>query len=144
MNLESIRGDKAGTILRFSIPSIIAMILTSLITVADGFFIGNFVGGSGIAAVNLGLPIIYLYLAVGLMVSVGGIAIAGMALGGGDIQKCNNVFNQTMSTVVAASVSVASCGSALTPCSPSFEPTLSCRATSRTTTLLCFWNCRSW
>ena len=104
MNLESIRGDKAGTILRFSIPSIIAMMLTSLITVADGFFIGNFVGGSGIAAVNLGLPIIYLYLAVGLMVSVGGIAIAGMALGGGDIQKCNNVFNQTMSTVVAASV----------------------------------------
>ena len=104
MNLESIRSDKAGTILRFSIPSIIAMILTSLITVADGFFIGNYVGAQGIAAVNLGLPIIYLYLAVGLMVSVGGIAIAGMALGAGDTQKCNNVFNQTMCTVTFASV----------------------------------------
>lgn len=104
MNLESIRSNKAGMILRFSIPSIIAMILTSLITVADGFFIGNFVGAEGIAAVNLGLPIVYLYLAVGLMVSVGGVAIAGMALGGGDTEKCNNVFNQTMTTVVAASV----------------------------------------
>ena len=103
MNLESIRSDKARMIMRFSIPSIIAMILTSLITVADGFFIGNFVGSEGIAAVNLGLPIVYLYLAVGLMVSVGGVAIAGMALGGGDTRKSRNVFNQTMMTVVAAS-----------------------------------------
>ncbi len=104
MNLESIQNDKTRMIFKFSIPSIIAMILTSLITVADGFFIGNYVGGQGIAAVNLGLPIVYLYLAVGLMVSVGGVAIAGMALGGGDTQRCNDVFNQTMATAVAASV----------------------------------------
>jgi len=104
MNLESIQSNKIKSILQFSIPSIIAMILTSLITVADGFFIGNYVGKEGLAAVNLGLPIIYLYLAVGLMVSVGGVAIAGMALGGGDLKKCGSVFNQTMSTAVIVSV----------------------------------------
>lgn len=104
MNLENIRSGKAGTILRFSIPSIIAMVLTSLVTVADGFFIGNYVGKEGIAAVNLGLPVIYLYLAVGLMISVGGMAIAGMALGGGNIKKCNDVFNQTMSAAAIASI----------------------------------------
>ncbi len=103
MNLESIRSSKAKTILRFSIPSIIAMILTALITVVDGFFIGNYVGAEGIAAVNLGLPIVYLFLAVGLMVSVGGFAIAGMALGAEDTPKARSVFNQTMCTVVAAS-----------------------------------------
>ena len=100
MNLENIQNNKTKTILQFSIPSIIAMILTSLITVADGFFIGNYVGKEGLAAVNLGLPIIYLYLAVGLMVSVGGVAIAGMALGSRNIQKCNSVFNQTMCTAM--------------------------------------------
>lgn len=104
MNLESIKNNKIKTILQFSIPSIIAMVLTSLITVTDGFFIGNYVGKEGLVAVNLGLPIVYLYLAVGLMVSVGGVAIAGMALGGGDIKKCNNVFNQTMCTAMAATV----------------------------------------
>lgn len=104
MNLESIQSNKAKMILRFSVPSIIAMILTSLITVADGFFIGNYVGKEGIAAVNLGLPIIYLFLAVGLMVSVGGVAIASMALGGGDTKTCNSVFNQTMCTAVVATV----------------------------------------
>lgn len=100
MNLENIRGNKRKTILQFAVPSIIAMVLTSMITVVDGFFIGNFVGKEGLAAVNLGLPIVYLFLAVGLMVSVGGVAIAGMALGGRDIQKCNSVFNQTIATVV--------------------------------------------
>ncbi|MEG2687105.1 MAG: MATE family efflux transporter [Christensenellaceae bacterium] len=104
MNLESIQNDKGKMILQFAIPSIIAMVLTSLINVADGFFIGNYVGKEGLAAVNLGLPIVYLYLAVGLMVSVGGIAIAGMALGAGDIKKCNEVFNQTTLTAAVLTV----------------------------------------
>jgi len=104
MNLENIQSNKMRTILQFSIPSIIAMILTSLITVTDGFFIGNFVGKEGLAAINLGLPIVYLFLAVGLMVSVGGVAIAGMALGSNDINKCNSVFNQTMCTTMVATI----------------------------------------
>ncbi len=104
MNLEKIRQNTIQTILQFSIPSIIAMVLTSLITVADGFFIGNYVGKDGIAAVNLGLPIVYLFLAVGLMVSVGGVAIAGMAFGAGDIIKCNQIFRQTILTTVMLSV----------------------------------------
>ena len=79
MNLENIQRNKVKTILQFSIPSIIAMVLTSLITIVDGFFIGNYVGKEGLAAVNLGLPIVYLYLALGLMISVGGVVIAGMA-----------------------------------------------------------------
>ena len=76
MELEQIKARPLGMILRFSIPSIAAMVLTALVTVADGFFIGNWVGMEGLAAVNLGLPIIYLFLAVGLMVSVGGAAMA--------------------------------------------------------------------
>lgn len=104
MNLENIQNNKIKLILEFSVPSIIAMVLTSLITVTDGFFIGNYVGKEGLATVNLGLPIIYIYLALGLMVSIGGVVIAGMALGGGNITKCNSVFNQTMSTVVISTI----------------------------------------
>lgn len=104
MNLEQIKQNTSQMILRFSIPAIIAMVLTSLITIADGFFIGNYVGKEGIAAVNLGLPIIYLYLGVGLMFSIGGVAIAGMALGSGDRETCNQVFRQTIATTVTVSV----------------------------------------
>lgn len=104
MNLEQIKNNKAKMILRFSIPSIISMMLTSFITIADGFFMGNYVGKEAIAAVNLGLPIVYLYLGIGLMVSIGGVAIAGMSLGSGDCETSNQVFRQTIATTVLASV----------------------------------------
>ncbi|MCI9618972.1 MAG: MATE family efflux transporter [Dorea sp.] len=103
MDLVQMKQNTAKMILRFAIPAIISMILTSLITIADGFFIGNYVGKEGIAAVNLGLPIIYLYLGVGLMVSIGGVAIAGMALGSGDMHTSNQVFRQTILTTLVLS-----------------------------------------
>ena len=57
MNLQEIKQNQTKKILQFSIPAIIAMVLTALITVVDGFFMGNYVGEEGIAAVNLGVPI---------------------------------------------------------------------------------------
>lgn len=104
MDLEKIKQNTAGMILQFAIPSIIGMVLTSMITVADGFFIGNYVGKEGIAAVNLSLPVIYLFLGIGLMVSVGGVAIAGMEFGAGNRERCNQVFRQTVSTTGVFSV----------------------------------------
>lgn len=68
------------------------------------FFIGNYVEKEGFAAVSLGLSIIYLYLGVGLMVSVGGVSIAGISFGSNDIKKCNSAFNQTMCTAVFLTV----------------------------------------
>lgn len=104
MNVKDMKEAMTKMILQFSVPSIIAMVLTSLITLADGFFIGNYVGKEGMAAVNLGLPIVYLFLAVGLMIGVGGIAIAGMAFGAGEQKECNAVFRQTMVTTTIVMV----------------------------------------
>lgn len=104
MDLTLIKNNTVKKILEFSIPSIIAMLLTSLITIADGYFVGNYVGKEGLAAINLGLPVLYFYLAVGLMLSVGGIAISGMALGAGELKKCKEVFNQTILTTLVMTI----------------------------------------
>ena len=104
MDIKEIRENTKGWIMRFAVPSIIAMVLTAMITVTDGFFIGNYVGKEGVAAVNLGLPIVYLFLGIGLMFSVGGMAIAGMALGAEDRRTCCDVFNQTILTVMMVSI----------------------------------------
>ena len=104
MNIDEIKNHKVGMILQFSLPAIISMVLTAFITITDGFFIGNYVGPEGLAAVNLGCPIIYFFLAVGLMISVGGVSISGRLFGAQKIDECRNVFSQTMSTVVVVSV----------------------------------------
>lgn len=96
MDLNKIKEHRVQIIMQFACPSIIAMILTAFINIVDGFFIGNYVGTAGLAAVNLGLPIVYLYLAVGLMIAVGGISLAGRQLGAGNTDIANQVFRQTV------------------------------------------------
>lgn len=96
MNLEKLKVNLPKTILKFAIPSTIAMILTSSITIIDGLFIGNFLGKEAIVAINLGLPILYIYLAVGIMLGVGGSAIATRLLGENKRAKSIAAFNQTI------------------------------------------------
>lgn len=62
MDVKQMKQNKLKRILQFSIPSIIAMLLQTIITITDGFYTGNYVGEQALAAVNLGLPVLYFYL----------------------------------------------------------------------------------
>lgn len=73
--------NKLKTIFQFSIPSVIAMLLETVITITDGYFTGNYVGEDALAAINLGLPVLYFYLGIGLCVGVGGTVICGKCWG---------------------------------------------------------------
>ena len=101
MDIREIKKNKLKTILQFSVPSIIAMLLQTAITITDGYFTGNYVGENALAAINLGLPILYFYLGVGLCVGVGGTVICGRLLGAKDKHKASEVFSQTLATAVA-------------------------------------------
>ena len=96
MDIRQLKENKLKTILQFSIPSIIAMLLQTVITITDGYFTGNYVGDNALAAINLGLPILYVYLGAGLCVGVGGSVISGRLLGAKNRQKASEVFAQTM------------------------------------------------
>ena len=101
--------NKLKTILRFSIPSVIAMLLETVITITDGYFTGNYVGEDALAAINLGLPVLYFYLGIGLCVGVGGTVICGKMLGAKDSHRASQVFSQTIVTavIVCAATSLA-------------------------------------
>ena len=92
MDIREIKGNKLRTILQFSVPSIIAMLLQTAITITDGYFTGNYVGENALAAINLGLPILYFYLGVGLCVGVGGTVICGRLLGAEEKHKAFRSF----------------------------------------------------
>ena len=106
MDMKQIKENKLKVILRFSIPSIIAMLLQTVITITDGYFTGNYVGEEALAAINLGLPILYLYLGVGLCIGVGGSVISGRLLGANKRKRSSEVFSQTITTTAFVCVAI--------------------------------------
>lgn len=113
MEINQIKENKLKMILQFSIPSIIAMLLQTVVTITDGYFTGNYVGDNALAAINLGLPILYFYLGAGLCVGVGGSVISGRFFGAGETKKTSEVFSQTMATAILTSVIISVAVSAL-------------------------------
>ena len=57
--------------LKYTIPTVVAMLVNGLYQVVDGIFIGRYVGADGLAGINIAWPIISSILAVGMMIGVG-------------------------------------------------------------------------
>ena len=82
-----------GRLFRFTIPSIVMMIFTSIYNVVDGFFVSNFTGKLQFACVNLVMPFLMLLSVIGFMVGTGGNAIVSKYLGENNGKKANEVFS---------------------------------------------------
>ena len=78
---------------RFTLPSVVMMIFTSIYGVFDGFFVSNFVGKTTFAAVNFIWPFLMLLGAVGFMFGAGGSALVAKTLGEGDRERANRIFS---------------------------------------------------
>ena len=68
-------------LMRFTMPSIVMLIFTSIYGVVDGLFVSNFVGKTSFAAVNLIMPVLMILGCVGFMFGTGGGALIAMSLG---------------------------------------------------------------
>ena len=79
-------------LLRFTLPSVIMMVCTSIYGVVDGVFVSNFVGSDAFAAVNLIMPFLMVG-AVGFMLGTGGSALAAYTLGAGNEKRANEIFS---------------------------------------------------
>ncbi len=82
-----------GRLIRFILPSVGMMIFTSIYMVVDGFFVSNFAGKTPFAAVNLIMPLITIFAAVGFIFGTGGSAIVAKTFGEGDKEKANQYFS---------------------------------------------------
>lgn len=80
-------------LLRFTLPSIIMMVFTSIYGVVDGLFVSNFVGKTPFAAVNLVWPFIMMLGCVGFMFGTGGSALIAKKLGERKPQEANRLFS---------------------------------------------------
>lgn len=93
MNIQLSEHFTYKKLIRFTLPTIIMMIFTSIYGVVDGLFISNVVGSNAFASINLVMPAIMIIGTIGFMFGTGGSAIISKTLGEKDINKANKYFS---------------------------------------------------
>lgn len=107
MNIQLSDHFTCKKLLRFTLPSIVMMIFTSIYGVVDGFFVSNFVGKTPFAAVNLIMPFLMILGAVGFMFGTGGGALIAKTMGEGDHERARQLFSLFVGTTIACGVALA-------------------------------------
>lgn len=79
-------------ILRCAIPSMITMAFGALYSVADGLFVGRFVGQDALAAINLIMPVIMIVFAFSNMIATGSSVHISILLGEKKQEEASRVF----------------------------------------------------
>lgn len=100
--------EKIGKLfIKYSIPSVIAMIVFSLYIVVDGIFVGNVIGSEGLSAVNLAMPFFGIAMAIGTMIAIGGGTITSIDLGREDKREARKSFSLAFYVLIAITVFMA-------------------------------------
>lgn len=99
-----------GRLLRFTAPSVIMLVFTSLYGVVDGFFVSNFVGKTAFTAVNFIMPFLMVIGSVGFLFGTGGGALIAKTMGEGDREQANRQFSLVVYVSLGMGVLLAALG----------------------------------
>ena len=101
----SLKEDSIGRLfLRYTMPTIAAMLVTGIYVAIDGMFVGHFIGENGLAGIMLGYPIGSILYALGAMIGMGASALVSIKLGEGNEQQAKNIVGNALSLCVVISL----------------------------------------
>lgn len=87
-----------------AIPGMISMLAATAYGIAEGVFIGNWLGETAFAAVSIGFPFVLINFSLADLVGVGSSAPISIALGKKDQEKANNIFTCSLILMLATAV----------------------------------------
>lgn len=90
--------------LKYILPSIFGLLAISSASIVDGYFVGNYVGSIGLAAVNITYPIFSILFGVGLMFAVGSSVMVAKLLGEKNNDEALNLFSKTIISIIIFSL----------------------------------------
>ena len=103
MNNRLDRSYSVWGLIKFTIPSMLNLLVMSVYQMADAIFVANYVGENALAALNIVYPVISVVLAVTLMLSTGGSAAVAKAMGEGHVRQSKEDFTLLTLTAVVLS-----------------------------------------
>ena len=80
------------------IPTLLSLVFTSLLTVADGIFVGQGVGSDALAAINIVAPLFLVTTGMAMMFGVGVSVVANIHLAQGNAKAAD--INVTQALIV--------------------------------------------
>lgn len=99
---------------RCAVPSMITSVFGALYQVADGLFVGRFIGEDALAAVNLIMPVIMIVFAFSNMIATGASVRASVLLGEGKREEAARTFTCSLKLIFLLSVVIGAVGLLLT------------------------------
>lgn len=93
-----------GRMLRFTLPSIIMMLFSSIYVIVDGLFVANYVNSNALAATNIFYPATTIVSALGFMLGIGGNAEVAKTLGEGKKELACKYFSMIITAIIAISL----------------------------------------
>ena len=85
---------------------VLMLVVTSVYSIVDGWFISNYAGSTAFAAMNIIWPAIAIVSALGLMVGAGGSALVSKTFGEGEPERANRIFTMLMRLTLIAGVAI--------------------------------------
>ena len=89
-----------------SIPGAVSMLASALYQLFDGIFVGQFLGGTPFAALNLAMPFVIINFALADLIGVGSSVPISICLGRKQDKEANNIFTCACLMIVGAGVVV--------------------------------------
>lgn len=86
-----------------AIPGAISMLASSLYQTLDGMFVGQGLGSTAFAAINLAMPFVIINFAVADLIGVGSSVPISISLGQGRWDEANQIFSSSVLLIVASS-----------------------------------------
>lgn len=106
-NQEALRHDKISKLLvKYSIPAILAMMVTSLYNTVDRAFIGSIesVGALAISGLGVTMPIFTIIVGFGVLIAVGGSTNISIKLGAKEKDNAEKVLGNTLMLAIIISI----------------------------------------
>src|SRR5690625_2742925 len=89
---------------QYLLPSLFGMMLMSINIMIDGIFVGNGVGSTALAGVNVAVPVFSIIISIALLIGIGGGTLYSMAMGREDFLGAHRIFSISFVLVVIITV----------------------------------------
>lgn len=106
MTCDLLRDNPRRLFFHYLGPSISATMVSSVYILVDTIMIGKGIGSEGLAALNLLLPLVSVYMAVGLLFGVGGGVLMSVANGAGEHEKAHAWFSTALAACIVSAIAM--------------------------------------